>query len=138
HYYNEIGKRCRQAGLKYGYHNHAHELAQVEERVMLDYMLENTHPEEVFFQMDVYWMVMGQASPVEYFMKYPGRFSALHLKDAKELGQSGMVGFDAILRNLKQAGAQDLIVEVEHYNYDVEKSIEISYNYLQDCFSKVQ
>ncbi|MGL4853507.1 MAG: sugar phosphate isomerase/epimerase family protein, partial [Phocaeicola sp.] len=24
HYYNEIGKRCRQAGLKYGYHNHAH------------------------------------------------------------------------------------------------------------------
>ena len=24
-YYNEVGKRCNAAGLKYGYHNHAHE-----------------------------------------------------------------------------------------------------------------
>jgi len=23
-YYNEIGKRCKQQGLQFGYHNHAH------------------------------------------------------------------------------------------------------------------
>lgn len=53
-YYNEVGKRCQAAGLKYGYHNHAHEFQKVEDKeLMLDYMLQHTNPEYVFFQMDV-------------------------------------------------------------------------------------
>ena len=27
-YYNEIGKRCKQQGLSFGYHNHAHEISE--------------------------------------------------------------------------------------------------------------
>lgn len=39
--------------MKFGYHNHAHEFQKVEDKaVMLDYMIENTNPEYVFFQMD--------------------------------------------------------------------------------------
>ena len=34
-----------------------------------DYMLEHTNPEYVFFQMDLYWVVRGQNSPVDYFNK---------------------------------------------------------------------
>ena len=49
-YYNEIGKRCNQQGLRFGYHNHAHEFQKVEGQVMYDYMLEHTNPEYVFFQ----------------------------------------------------------------------------------------
>ena len=49
-YFNEIGKRCQQNGMKFGYHNHAHEFQKVENQaVMLDYMIENTNPEYVFF-----------------------------------------------------------------------------------------
>ena len=59
-YYNEIGKRCKQQGLSFGYHNHAHEFQKVEDKVMYDYMLEHTNPEYVFFQMDLYWVVRGQ------------------------------------------------------------------------------
>ena len=33
----------------------------------------NTDPENVFFEMDVYWTVVGGQSPVEYMQKYPGR-----------------------------------------------------------------
>ena len=95
-YFNEVGARCKAAGIKFGYHNHSREFEKVEDRVMLDYMLENTDPDKVFFQMDVYWTVMGQASPVDYFTKYPGRFRLLHIKDRREVGQSGMVGYDAI------------------------------------------
>ena len=98
-YFNEIGKKCRLNGLQYGYHNHAHEFQKVEDKVvMMDYMLENTNPEYVFFQMDVYWVVRGQNSPIDYFNKYPGRFTMLHIKDHREIGQSGMVGFDAIFQ----------------------------------------
>lgn len=138
-YYNEIGKRCRANGMKYGYHNHAHEFQKVEnDVVMLDYMLQNTNPEDVFFQMDVYWVVMGKSSPVDYFNKYPGRFKVLHIKDEREIGQSGMVGFDAIFKNAEKAGVKDIVVEVERYSTDVEKSVKMSIDYLLDApFVKV-
>jgi sugar phosphate isomerase/epimerase len=132
-YYNAIGKKCKEKGLSFGYHNHAHEYTKIEGTVMYDYMLEHTSPEWVFFQMDVYWTVMGQQSPVDYFRKYPGRFTLLHIKDHKELGQSGMVGFDAIFKNTGAAGTKFLIVEVEQYNYAPEESIKISLDYLLDC-----
>lgn len=132
-YYNEIGKRCQANGMKYGYHNHAHEFEKVEDVVMYDYMIENTDPALVCFQMDVYWVVRGAASPVDYFNKYPGRFELLHLKDNKELGQSGMVGFDAIFKNTDAAGTKYMIIEVEQYNYTPEESVKISLDYLLNC-----
>lgn len=112
-YYNEIGRRCRESGMEFGYHNHAHEFKKVEDQVMMDYLIQNTDPELVFFQMDVYWAVYGHASPVDYFNRYPGRFKVLHVKDAKEIGQSGMVGFDAIFSNAQTAGLKEFIIEVE-------------------------
>ncbi|MFT4223250.1 MAG: sugar phosphate isomerase/epimerase [Dysgonomonas sp.] len=132
-YYNEIGKRCKDNGISFGYHNHAHEFQKVEDKVMYDYMLENTNPEYVFFQMDVYWVVRGQQSPVDYFNKYKGRFALLHIKDNKELGQSGMVGFDAIFKNTDAAGTKHLIVEVEKYNFTPEESVKQSLDYLLNC-----
>lgn len=112
-FYNEVGRKCKEAGIKFGYHNHAHEFKKIDETVILDYMLENTDPESVFFQMDVYWVVMGKASPVDYFKRYPGRFKLLHVKDRAEIGHSGMVGFDAIFNNADLAGVEGYVVEVE-------------------------
>ena len=132
-YYNEIGKRCRENGLEYGYHNHAHEFQQVEGETMYDYMLTHTNPENVFFQMDVYWVVRGQSSPVDYFNKYPGRFKILHIKDHREIGQSGMVGFDAIFRNAQTAGVKDIVAEIENYSCDVLESVKMSYDYLNEA-----
>ena len=114
-YHNAIGQKCAEAGMKYGYHNHSGEFKKVEDQVMIDYMIQNTDPKNVFFEMDVYWTVMGKASPVEYFKKYPGRFKLLHIKDHKEIGQSGMVGFDAIFRNADIAGVEHIIVEAEAF-----------------------
>ena len=131
-YYNEIGKMCKAAGMSFGYHNHAHEFQKVEDKVMYDYMLENTDPELVFFQMDLYWVVRGQSSPVSYFKRYPGRFKIFHVKDDKEIGQSGMVGFDAIFRNADKAGLKDVVIEVEQYTMPVEESVKVSLDYMFD------
>lgn len=129
-YYNQIGAKCNAAGLRFGYHNHSFEFVEIEGEMMYDYMIKNTDPSKVFFQMDVYWVVRGGQSPVEYLNKYPGRFEMLHLKDHKELGQSGMVGFDAIFRNAATGGVKHLIVEVEKYNYSPLESICKSLDYL--------
>lgn len=126
-YMNEVGKLCAESGIKYGYHNHSGECYHLEDKVMLQFMLENTDPQYVFFELDVYWAVMGQASPVEYFKKYPGRFRLLHIKDRCTLGDSGMVGFDAIFNNKELAGVENIIVEVECDPYP---SVENSAKYL--------
>ena len=132
-YFNQVGKKCKENGIKFGYHNHAHEFQKVEgKEVMYDYMLQHTDPELVFFEMDVYWTVIGKASPVDYFKKYPGRFKVLHIKDEREIGQSGMVGFDAIFKNAGTAGVENIVVEVERYSYDdVARSIRESIDYLE-------
>ncbi len=130
-YYNQIGNKCKKAGILFGYHNHAYEFQKIEGEVMYDFMLKNTDQDKVFFQMDVYWTVMGQKSPVEYFKNYPGRFTLLHIKDDKELGESGMVGFDAIYKNIKTAGTLYSIIEVEKYDYTPFESVKKSLEYLE-------
>ena len=117
--------------MKFGYHNHAYEFEKVEDEVMYDYMLKHTDPDLVFFQMDVYWAVIGKASPVYYFNQYPGRFRMLHIKDEWEIGQSGMVGFDAIFKNAELAGLENFVVEIERYNHeDILISFQESADYL--------
>ena len=131
-YFNEIGRRCKAAGMEFGFHNHSREFKKIEDTVIMDFMLENTDPELVFFQMDVYWAVYGNASPVDYFNKYPGRWKLLHIKDKREIGQSGMVGFDAIFNNYETAGMVDYVIEVEGCrNEKALEGLRVSAEYIQ-------
>lgn len=127
---SEVGRRAAGQGISVGYHNHSHEFTKVEGTPMLDYMIEHTDPEAVFFELDVYWAMMGQASPVDYFKKYPGRFRLLHIKDRREIGQSGMVGFDAIFNNADVAGLENYFVEIEEFTDGAEKGTKDSADYL--------
>ena len=112
-YLNAIGQKCNDAGIRFGYHNHEQEFHKVGDTTMMDYFIANTDPQKVFFEMDVYWAVVAGAAPVDYFQKYPGRFEVLHIKDKREIGQSGMVGFEPIFRNFKKAGTTAFVVEME-------------------------
>lgn len=129
-YLNAVGKMCKAEGIAFGYHNHNYEFKKVDDKVMYDYMLEHTDPQYVFFQMDMYWTVFAGCSPVDYFNRYPGRFRMFHCKDHKEIGQSGMVGWDAIFRNAKTAGLEYAVAEIEQYSVPVEQSVEQSARYL--------
>jgi sugar phosphate isomerase/epimerase len=134
-YYNKIGEKCVAAGLMFGYHNHSFEFEKKypDGTVMYDYMLSHTDPAKVFFEMDVYWVVMGRRSPVDVIKKNPGRFIVLHIKDFKELGESGMVGFDAIFKNVETAATKYLIVEVEKYDFPPVESVKVSLDYLNNA-----
>ena len=112
-YLEAIGMRCNEAGIKFGYHSHSHEFKPVAGTTMMDWFISHTSPDNVFFEMDVYWAVIGGVSPVAYMKKYPGRFELLHIKDQFEIGQSGMVGFEPIFKNFGVAGTKEYIVELE-------------------------
>lgn len=126
-YFNAIGEKCNSKGIRFGYHNHDKELStKLEGQTIYDFMLANTDPGKVFFEMDLYWVVIGGANPVDYFNKYPGRFLLWHIKDEAEIGASGKMDFAAIWGSAAKSGMQYGVVEVEKYNFDQFTSCKIS------------
>ncbi len=132
-YFNAIGEKCNARGIRFGYHNHDGEFAELEGEIIYDYMLNNTDPDKVMFQMDLYWVVFGGADPIHYIQQYPGRFEHWHVKDDTELGAEGIVDFETIFAHQESSGVKYLIVEVERYNHDPMESVRISLDYLNNA-----
>jgi sugar phosphate isomerase/epimerase len=82
--FNKIGESAIKEGIRFAYHNHGYGLNPIEGQTPLDLILEQTDPNLVFFEMDIYWTSAGGASPIEYLKKYPNRYKLMHLKDMKE------------------------------------------------------
>jgi sugar phosphate isomerase/epimerase len=131
-YFNMIGEKCNAKGIRFGYHNHDKEFStQLEGQTIYDFMLKNTDPLKVMFEMDLYWAVMGGANPVDYFNKYPGRFELWHIKDKYEIGGTGtMMDFASIWAAAAQSGMKYGVVEVEEYNFDQFTSCQKSLDFL--------
>ena len=128
-YFNAVGEKCNAKGIRFGYHNHANEFTtELEGKPVYDWMLELTNPENVMFQLDLYWIVEGGKNPVDYFKAYPGRFELWHVKDKAEVGASGNMDFESMFAAKELSGVEYGIVEVEEYNFDpivsCQKSLE--------------
>ncbi|MFV0507283.1 MAG: sugar phosphate isomerase/epimerase family protein [Bacteroidales bacterium] len=117
-YYNKIGELCKDAGISFGYHNHDKEFNEVEGTVMYDYMLENTKPEKVFFELDLYWIKKGGKVATDYVSKYAGRFNYYHVKNEKELTASEESTIKEPIKMAEKAGLKGLIIEIEQYNFE--------------------
>jgi sugar phosphate isomerase/epimerase len=130
-YFNAVGEKCNAKGIRFGYHNHDKEFStKIDGVTLYDFMLANTDPKKVMFEIDLYWAVVGGANPVDYFNKYPGRFELWHIKDKKEIGESGMMDFAAIWKGVAKSGMKYGIVEVEQYNFDQFTSCKKSLDFL--------
>jgi len=136
-YFNEVGEKCNAKGIRFGYHNHANEFStkpdSTSDMCVYDFMLKNTDPAKVMFEIDLYWAVEGGANPVDYFKKYPGRFILWHIKDEKEIGESGMMDFESIWAARDISGMKYGIVEVEKYNFDQFTSCQKSIEFLNEA-----
>lgn len=132
-FYNAVGELTSASGVKFGYHNHAREFEKIEDQIIYDFMIKNTDPQKVIFEMDVYWVMKGGYNAVDYLNKYPGRFPVLHIKDEKEIGESGLINFEPIFETAYKNGLNDFYVEVERYNFDPVVSVKKSYDFLKSA-----
>ncbi|MFA5328745.1 MAG: TIM barrel protein [Prolixibacteraceae bacterium] len=130
-YFNAVGEKCNAAGIRFGYHNHSHEFGDVDGQTIYDYMLNNTDPAKVMFEMDLYWITEGGKNPVDYFNAYPGRFELWHVKDVKELGgPDAKMDFKPIFENAEKSGMKHIIVEVEAFNTNPIDGVKQSLDFL--------
>jgi sugar phosphate isomerase/epimerase len=81
---NQIGKKCKEAGLSFYYHNHAHEFRRVGESSLFELLAENTDPALVKFELDLVWVMRGGYDPLALLETLGNRCDMVHQKD---LGQ---------------------------------------------------
>lgn len=135
--FNKTGEICKESGLKFAYHNHSFEFEKVGDHVLFDFMLENTDPELVLYELDMYWVAAAGKDPVAYFDKYPGRFPLGHVKDMSKKDNTknvvigtGTMDYLKILKAAEDAGMEHFFVEQESFVQPPLEAMEENYNYL--------
>jgi len=134
---NKIGERCRDRGVKFGYHNHAFEFPQITDGQPgergIDVLLGQTDSELVFWEPDVYWIHKGGEDPVTMIRQYAGRVPITHLKDETkddrrtfaEVGV-GTLDWPNILQASEDANVEWHCVEQDRCDRDPLESVAIS------------
>jgi sugar phosphate isomerase/epimerase len=132
---NRAGEQARRRDLRVAYHNHDFEFSRRDDAVPYDILLQETDPELVTMELDLYWMTKAKRDPLAYFHHHAGRFRLCHLKDMDQRGRMtevgrGRVDFPAILSQREKAGLRHFFVEHDHPP-DPIASVRASYSYLQ-------
>ena len=85
--FNEWGDRCKDEGVRFGYHNHAFEfdtLPGEQPTTMYDILLAETDPNVVALEFDIFWARYAGVDPLALINRHPDRFPLLHVKDMAE------------------------------------------------------
>ncbi|WP_419872503.1 sugar phosphate isomerase/epimerase family protein [Candidatus Pristimantibacillus sp. PTI5] len=118
--YNAAGARFAAEGLRFCYHNHAHEFQRTFNGVYsLDILAEHTDSQNLYFRLDVAWITIGGADPAHILHKMAGRVPAIHLKDiygTDEIGKwtavgTGVVKIKESIDAAKEIGVEWMTVE---------------------------
>ena len=117
--FNKSGEICKRNGLRFAYHNHDYSFKPVEGQLPQDVMMQNTDPNTVDYEMDIYWVVTAGEDPIKWINKYPNRFRLGHVKDRRNnesvVVGTGTIDFPGILREARNKGMAYFIVEQEAY-----------------------
>lgn len=127
--FNRGGKVLADNGITYAYHGHGYEFQPHGDGTLMDYIIQNSNPDWVSFEMDVFWVHFGGGDPVALMKKYPDRFKMLHLKDMKTgitkdlTGQTnvehnvplgtGEIDMEGILKTGREIGIEYYFIEDE-------------------------
>jgi sugar phosphate isomerase/epimerase len=83
-YLNELGALARQQGQQLFVHNHDIEFETVfGDRTVFDILMAYTDPQNVVFQVDLYWATNGGGldNPLDLIERYGNRIQLFHVKD---------------------------------------------------------
>ena len=116
---NTAGMEARKAGLKLGYHNHNWEFFRLTDnpsRTAFDILTDETDPDLVHLELDLFWVTRGARDPVDIIEQNKGRILQYHVKDMDQAGSfsdpgQGLIDFARIFELSRKAGAVEYIVE---------------------------
>lgn len=119
----DMAHRFHESGIRLGYHNHHWELKPKDgSKTALELIFEAAEGSPLAWQVDVAWLVRGNADPKEWIHRYRSKITAAHVKDIAPEGQnvdqdgwadvgSGILDWRDLWRVCREAGAQWMVVE---------------------------
>jgi sugar phosphate isomerase/epimerase len=129
---SRMGDEVARAGMQLCYHNHAFEFGRdADGRRFLDTLMQASRAPQVQLELDVFWVAITGADPVELLEEYAGRVALVHLKDKaadapavllesdvartafRDVG-AGSLDVPAILAAARAAGVRHFFVEHDH------------------------
>ena len=130
---NRAGEKTREAGITMGYHNHNFEF-DIHEGGLIGYdiLMSETEPELVTFEMDLFWAEDAGYDAKFFFLKYPGRFPMIHVKDRAGSGAMvdvgrGYIDFQELFSYASKGGFRHYFIEHDNPTDGI-NSMAYSYN----------
>jgi sugar phosphate isomerase/epimerase len=156
--FNAWGKQAKEYGLRFAFHNHDYEFRPlpgqgvfaagtgVTEKTGYDVLMQETDPELVFFEVDVYWAAQAGHDPVTLMRLLGPRLRLLHLKDraagasiSYDMNQEsahfepvgrGTLDWKAILAEGERLGVEHYFVEQDETQGPAIDAVRESFRYL--------
>ena len=143
--FNRAAKALDKYGIKFFYHPHGYEFVPTAGGTLFDLLMKKTD-QDVYYQMDVFWIVFPGQDPVKLLKQYGKRWQLMHLKDLKNGVATGSLNPETDLRNdvaigtgqihwpellqtAKKLGIKYYFIEDE--SPEVESQIPVSMRYLE-------
>ncbi len=130
------------AGIRFGYHNHAHEFEAFEEggyrKALFDIFVQEAP--DLLLEVDVYWVQHAGLDPAALFAHCSGRTPVIHLKDKEVVAGEGPVmapvgegnlDWSRILPACQAAGVEWYAVEQDTCRRDPLDCLRSSFEFLQ-------
>ncbi|CAM3907210.1 sugar phosphate isomerase/epimerase family protein [Aquirufa aurantiipilula] len=131
--FNQIGKALKEKyDLTFCYHNHGFEFEPYGDGTLFDYLVQNTDPKFVSYEMDILWTFFPGQNPATLLEKYGNRFKLMHLKDLKKGVQGNMSGGTSVENDVALGSGQLNIPEI----MKAAKKAKIQHYYLEDESSR--
>ena len=141
--FNHAGKQLSDVGLSLNYHNHAWEFEDIGGISGIQYLLNETDPAFLKFNIDIFWCYYGGVNPAEFIRANGKRADYLHFKDGvkkfktdgtayplfMELGR-GVVDLIDSMAAAREIGAKWIVSEQDETEIDPVESAAISRRYM--------
>lgn len=140
------GKAFRAAGYDMYYHFHAFEWTNFGAERGIDILLNETTPEYVGFQPDVFWLTSAGTEPSSSLRLFAGRARYMHVKDYAIKPRTGALedvpncfapvgrgnlNWPGIMRTAREIGIDHFVVEQDLCDGDVFECIKTSHDRLR-------
>lgn len=134
--FNRAGDMCRREGLAFAFHNHDDEFRPRGDFIPYDALVDNTDPDTVKLELDLFWITQAGRDPRRYLLKYKDRYRLAHLKDRSKEGGStalgkGVLDIKGFIRDGNLAGIRHFYFEGDNLPDSMAAAIA-SYDYLKD------
>ena len=130
-----IAEKITAAGLKFGYHNHAHEFVKDEGEYLLDILFDKL-PAGTVMELDIFWSEYADVDSLAYMEKNKNRLEILHVKQIGENKKNvelnkGFIDFEEVIKKAQAMGVKHFILEQEEYEESSMASAENAIKYIR-------